>query len=140
MKKQMMTLFIVFSFLFFFKMDASANELVNIVSGLDKSYEVTFDTYRVISGQAKKDTQVAIKHYTYDNVGNLILNKVSIKNVGVSEMFAEILNLEIGTNTIKITATLNENIQNIEYTLNKKDEKIKAKLSEIGNIFNLSIK
>lgn len=139
MKKHLITFFMVFSFLFFFNMDANASELVNIVSGLDKSYEVTFDTYRVISGQAERNTQVAIKHYVYDVTGKLVLNKVSIKNVGVSEMFAEILKLEVGKNTIKISATLEENIQNIEYTLNKKDEKIKEKLGEIGNIFNLSI-
>ena len=120
----------IFTFIAFLNINVDAEEIVNITSGLSDEYEVTFDTYKVISGEAKEGTKVVLKQYvqTYDENSKYDLKKVSIYNIGLTEFFTETFKLDIGINKMSIEASYKDETLFDEYLVSKKDEKIKEEL------------
>jgi len=137
--RKCVTFFVIMFMISIMSNNSYANEIVNISSGLGKSYESTFDTYRVVSGEAKKNSKVVIKHYSTNNSGGKNFNKISVKNIGESRMFTEVLKLEYGKNNVDIIATYQQNKEVLQYVINKKDEKIKEKLGNVSKIFAVDL-
>ncbi len=98
---------------------------LNIVSGLTKEIDSTFDTGRTISGMTTSGTEVTI--YVYKSQDNKE-NSTSLV-VGGSGIFQQNIELGTGENVIRIVAK-KENSQTIErsFTVRRKEIKIKLEL------------
>ncbi len=131
-------IFLVFFLLFFTVNTYAAEEMVTVVSGFEKSYEVTFDTLRVVSGTAKEGTKVIVRQSLVLLDGTKSLQKVTIYTIGKTESFTDVIKLLVGLNEIEITGENGEKKQIDVYCIRKKDEKILEKLNTVSEIFNPS--
>ncbi len=118
----------VFTFIAFFNINVNAEEIVNITSGITDEYEVTFDTYKIISGEAKEGTKVVLKQYVQTNDEEYDLKKVAIYNIGLTEFFTDTFKLDVGMNKMSLEASYKDQTVTNEYLISKKDEKIKEEL------------
>ena len=111
--------------------------IVTISSGLESKYEPTFDTYRIISGEAKQGTNVSV--WKYKKVDNkIILNEITLHTIGASEIFSDIIELDLGKNYILIQGKDGIMMTAAEYCLNRKDASIKQKLKAMPLLFNMN--
>ncbi|HAN10760.1 MAG TPA: hypothetical protein DCP90_09155 [Clostridiales bacterium] len=110
--------------------------VVNIVSGLESTYEPTFDTYRIISGEAKQGTNVSVWKYKKSANNAPVLNEITLHPIGASEMFSDLIELDLGRNYILIHGEKDISTTAAEYCLNRKDARIKLKLKAMPLLFN----
>ncbi len=109
--------------------------IVNVVSGLNSTYEPTFDTYRIISGEAKEGSQVSVwKYGKSDN--KVALKQITVHKIGASETFFDLLELSLGKNYVMIQGRLGNETTAKEYCLNRKNGEIKQKLKAMPMLFN----
>lgn len=102
-----------------------------ITGGINTSKEVstTFDSSRIISGNAEKGADVSIYVYKPGENGNTLLNSYTL-TVGTTGIFSQCVNLYEGSNYIVICADKDNKHSEFSTTINRKGKVIKAVLSQ----------
>ncbi len=80
---------------------------VSITGGMkdDGTVESTFDDSRTISGSAEDGTEICIDVFTKTAGGTLKENSTYNVSVGVTGLFSQTVNLEIGENVVIVSAS-----------------------------------
>ncbi len=100
---------------------------------LQKGNETTFDSSRIISGTAEKDTDVEIIVYRVADdaeEANLIELARYETIVGLSEIFIEDVDLSIGKNLIVVKAANGEKYSEVSAVIKRKKSEIKIELRQ----------
>lgn len=110
-------------------------EKFGITGGIDlqKDAEITFDSSRIISGTAEKDTNVEIIVYrVVDDAEETKLIELDRykTTVGISEIFIEDVDLSIGKNLIVVKAVNGEKCSEVSAVIKRKKSEIKIELRQ----------
>ena len=100
---------------------------------LQKGAETTFDSSRIISGTAEKDTEVEIIVYRVADdadEANLIELDRYKTTVWLSEIFLEDVDLSIGKNLIVVKAVNGEKYSEVSAVVKRKKSEIKIELRQ----------
>lgn len=107
--------------------DIQTDVEINITGGIES--KSTFDESRTISGSAEQGTKIAISVSSKDASGSLTENACYNMKVGVSGLFSQMIDLELGENIVTITAEKDGcNTVNEEVTIKRKRREIKNEL------------
>ena len=104
----------------------------SITGGIDpeKTCDITFDSTRLISGTAPKDTTVTISVYDVTNPEYKQLDNSYSLTVGSAGIFSQSINLAEGRNYVVVTAVNGDKRSEVTTTINRKGRVIKAVLSQ----------
>ncbi|HCC06960.1 MAG TPA: hypothetical protein DEP72_02160 [Clostridiales bacterium] len=111
-------------------------KVVKIVSGLESKYQPTFDKYRIVSGEAKQGTYVTVWKYKKSVDNKIVLNEITLHTIGASEIFSDLIELDLGKNFILIQGEKDISTTAAEYCLNRKDARIQLRLKAMPLLFN----
>lgn len=96
----------------------------------DKACDITFDSSRLISGTAPKDTTVTINVYDITDPDNRHLDSAYSLTVGPAGIFSQNIELSEGKNYVVIAAANGDKRSEIATLINRKGRVIKAVLSQ----------
>lgn len=104
----------------------------SITGGIDaeKVCDITFDTTRLISGTASKNTVVTITVFDVTNPENRQHMATYQQTVGSAGIFSQCICLNEGKNYVVVAAANGEKYSEISTTISRKGRVIKAVLSQ----------
>ncbi len=104
--------------------------IFEITSGLDFSKDSvsTFDSSKTVSGTAEKNTDIKIEVYSVKSDTAKLENDYSF-TVGISGIFTQTIDLNIGENYVVVSAGGKED-DKAEITVNRKKEAVKKALEK----------
>ena len=115
-----------------FAADSLPVEHFTITSGIDveKPCEITFDSSRLITGTAPKDTAVTISVYDITDPDYKKLDGSFTITVGSAGIFSQNVELKEGRNYIVIAAVNGERRSEVSAVVSRKSYQIKSVLSQ----------
>lgn len=96
----------------------------------DKPCDITFDSTRLISGTAPKDTTVTISVYDVTDPEYKCLDNSYTIKVGSAGIFSQSINLAEGKNYVVVAAVNGDKRSEVTTVINRKGRIIKAVLSQ----------
>lgn len=96
----------------------------------EKSCDITFDSTRLISGTAAKDTVITISVYDITDPDIKVLDSSYDITVGSAGIFSQSIDLSEGKNYVIIAATNGNKHSEVSTVINRKGRFIKAVLSQ----------
>ncbi len=96
----------------------------------EKACDITFDSTRLISGTASKDTVVTISVYDITDPDNKFLDSSYSITVGSAGIFSQSVDLAEGKNYVIVAASNGNKHSEVSTVINRKGRFIKAVLSQ----------
>ncbi|MBQ6554921.1 MAG: hypothetical protein IJL89_06795 [Firmicutes bacterium] len=96
----------------------------------EKACDITFDSTRLISGTAAKDTVVTISVYDITDPDNKVLDSCYDLTVGSAGIFSQSIDLAEGKNYVIVAASNGNKHSEVSTVINRKGRFIKAVLSQ----------